>query len=170
MDGPAKQQLCIILWAALSFISWPVKAEILIGFVDIPYLIDKAPQAMDAAKRLESEFAPRQNKINGLKSELEQLHKQLQSGAAKPADLETEMHKLERQLKRHEQEFREQLNIRKNSEFKKIRVIVLEAINTFVRVNRYDLIVSDGVLYANDSVDVTGKILQNLEQLDRADQ
>ena len=29
-----------------------------IGFVDIPYLIDRAPQALEAEQRLEAEFAP----------------------------------------------------------------------------------------------------------------
>ncbi len=83
-------------------------------------------------------------------------------------DLEREAQKRERQIKRDEMEFREQLNIRKNSEFKKIRLIVLEAISKFAKVNNYDLIVSDGVLYATDTVDVTDRILQQLHRLENA--
>ncbi len=152
------------------FIMVPAQAQMLIGFVDIPYLIDKAPQAIDAAKRLESEFAPREEKIKQLKQDLKQVQSLIRDQEESDDEeriksLKLEAHKKERRLKLEEQEFREQLNIRKNSEFKKIRVIVLEAIAAFGKSKGYDLIVSDGVLYAKDSVDVTKKILQNLQRL-----
>jgi Skp family chaperone for outer membrane proteins len=44
---------------------------------------------------------------------------------------------------------------------------VLEAIKTFAAQNHYDLIVSDGVLYVKESVDITDKILKNLQKLNQ---
>ena len=76
--------------------------------------------------------------------------------------LEREVRGLERRIKRNEQDFREELNIQKNNEFKKVRVLVLEAIARFGKRNDYDLIVSDGVLYANKRIDVTERILESL--------
>ena len=44
-----------------------------IGFVDIPYLIDRAPQALEAERRLEAEFAPRQAELELQRAELARL-------------------------------------------------------------------------------------------------
>ena len=155
-----------------GLVSTPVAADDAgsrIGFVDIPYLIDQAPQALEAEQRLEAEFAPRQ-------VELEQQRSELAAMAAQLADLTNDMSEeersrldretrgLERRIKRSEQDFREELNIQKNNEFKQVRILVLEAIATFGKENDYDLIVSDGVLYADNSIDVTERILEYLSR------
>ena len=138
-----------------------------IGFVDIPYLIDEAPQSKAASIRLEREFAPRQEIIKEQKNELDQLTQELESGSVdstRRATLEREFRKTERRVKRDEQEFREELNIQKNQEFKQVRVYVLDAIATFAKRHGYDMIISDGVLFANKTVDVTDKVLFELQQ------
>ena len=138
-----------------------------IGFVDIPYLIDKAPQAVEAASRLEMEFAPRQESIKLQREELSDIQNRLETESLElsesdKGELERDARALERRLKRDEQDFREELSIQKNNEFKKVRILVLEAIARFGKDNNYDLIVSDGVLYANASIDVTETVLEYL--------
>lgn len=138
-----------------------------IGFVDIPYLIDRAPQALEAEQRLETEFAPRQRELEQQRSDLAELvammsDSTLELTEAAYAQLDRESRSLERRIKRSEQDFREELNIQKNTEFKNVRVLVLEAIAQFGEMHDYDLIVSDGVLYANKRIDVTERILESL--------
>ena len=138
-----------------------------IGFVDIPYLIDRAPQALEAERRLEAEFAPRQAELEMQREELSSLGARLSDPAGSLSDdereqLDREMRALERRIKRSEQDFREELNIQKNDEFKTVRVLVLEAIASFGKQHDYDLIVSDGVLFANERIDVTERILDSL--------
>ena len=140
-----------------------------IGFVDIPYLIDKAPQALEAEQRLETEFAPRQLELQQQRDELSSLNSKLNSSAleldeAERIRLDRESRTLERRIKRSEQDFREELNIQKNNEFKKVRILVLEAIAQFGKTHSYDLIVSDGVLFAAKRIDVTERILESLVQ------
>ncbi len=138
-----------------------------IGFVDIPYLIDRAPQALEAEQRLQSEFAPRQKELEVQRAELAELVAKLgdvtlELSEAELAQMDRESRSLERRIKRSEQDFREELNIQKNNEFKKVRILVLEAIAEFGEMHDYDLIVSDGVLYANKRIDVTERILETL--------
>lgn len=140
-----------------------------IGFVDIPYLIDRAPQALDAEQRLEAEFGPRQAELESQRAELAALSAKLSDASlelveTEIAQLDREVRGLERRIKRDEQDFREELNIQKNNEFKKVRILVLEAIAQFGEQQDYDLIVSDGVLYANKRVDVTERILESLSK------
>lgn len=138
-----------------------------IGFVDIPYLIDRAPQALEAELRLETEFAPRQAELEQQRASLAKLLAEIANTSreiseTELAQLDRESRGLERRIKRSEQDFREELNIQKNDEFKKVRILVLEAIGDFGREHDYDLIVSDGVLFANKRVDVTERILESL--------
>lgn len=140
-----------------------------IGFVDIPYLIDRAPQTLEAERRLESEFRPRQGELESQRAELAQLAARLgDSGLSlddmERARLDRETRGLERRIERDEQDFREELSIQKNTEFKTVRVLVLEAIARFGKRGDYDLIVSDGVLYANERIDVTERILESLSR------
>lgn len=138
-----------------------------IGFVDIPYLIERAPQALEAELRLETEFAPRQAELEEHRASLAKLtaklaNTSLELSETELAQLDRESRGLERRIKRSEQDFREELNFQKNDEFKKVRILVLEAIGDFGREHDYDLIVSDGVLFANKRVDVTERILESL--------
>ncbi|MFK8078633.1 MAG: OmpH family outer membrane protein [Granulosicoccus sp.] len=161
--------LCALFALAACCIS-PATAqgsESRIGFVDIPYLIDRAPQALEAELRLETEFAPRQAELEAQRAELAQLVAQLANSSleldeSELSQLDRKTRGLERRIKRSEQDFREELNIQKNDEFKKVRILVLEAIGEFGRKHDYDLIVSDGVLFANKRVDVTERILESL--------
>lgn len=143
-----------------------------VGFVDIPYLIEKAPQTIEAEKRLEAEFAPRQIELEEERSRLNELMARLSSDSelteVERSQIERESRGLERRIKRSEQDFREELNIQKNNEFKNVRVLVLEAIARFGKTHDYDLIVSDGVLYANERIDVTERILDALTKEDAA--
>lgn len=160
--------LAVLLWAVPGFTAAQDAAPLSrIGFVDIPYLIDRAPQALEAEQRLESEFAPRQRELERQRAELAAMSARLADSALSMDDenraqLDRETRGLERRIKRDEQDFREELNIQKNNEFKKVRVLVLEAIARFGKRHDYDLIVSDGVLYANERIDVTERILDSL--------
>jgi len=166
MGNRLTARIAIILLMAFAT-SAAIGADIKIGFVDIPFLIDEAPQAQAASSRLEREFAPRQEQIKEQKLELERLRDELEDttlDSAKRAFAEREYRKIERRMKRDEQEFREELNIQKNQEFKQVRVYVLDAIATFAKRHNYDMIISDGVLFANKTVDVTDKVLNELRQ------
>ena len=158
--------VAITLWV-LGPSSAQAEEGVRIGFVDIPYLIQEAPQAVEAERRLEAEFTPRQEelaaereRLNALSAELTDINSG--NSEADRLQLDREVRALERRIKRSEQDFREELNIQKNNEFKHVRERVLDAIARFGREHDYDLIVSDGVLYANKRIDVTERILDAL--------
>ena len=142
--------------------------ELKIGFVDIPYVIDQAPTAKAATARLEQEFKPRQQAIENDRAELKEKKEKLEKDdlvltKAQRVELDQDIRRIERSLKRDEQEFREDLNIQKNKEFKQVRASVIKAINKLAKDEQFDLILSDGVLYTSKRMDLTDKVLQYLE-------
>ena len=76
-----------------------------IGFVDIPYLIDRAPQALEAEQRLENEFAPRQEELEIQRAQLAELAARMADASlelpeAEISQLDRETRGLERRIKR----------------------------------------------------------------------
>ena len=84
---------------------------------------------------------------------------------------ETERRNTERSLREGQRELEtkqknvvEDLNLRRNEELGKLQRLLLQEVQTYARGSNYDLILSDGVLYANETYDVTAQVLTSLQQ------
>lgn len=139
-----------------------------IGFVDIAYLIDHSPQSLQARERLEAEFLPRQQELTELREERSRVESDSTGVDNEDSELlqrgERDIRSIERRIQRLEQAFREDLNIKRNNELKSVRTRVLESVAVFARQEGFDLILTDGVLFASASVDVTQRVLEQLRK------
>lgn len=143
-------------------------ADLKIGFVNVPKLLEKAPQAEKAKKELEKEFTPRDKKLAAEVKDIKQMEEKL----AKDAGImsEAERQKLERELvnrkrdaKRAQDEFREDFNLRRNEELGKLQREVFEAIQSLAKDEGFDLLLTDGVVYSSEQIDVTEKVSKKLQ-------
>jgi len=160
--------MCFVAWLSV-FGTVAVAAEMKIGFVNAARVLEEAPQADAARTRLEKEFSPRDKKLVDAQKKVRKLEEKLTRDGAIMS--ETERRKLEREilsqqreLKRGQEEFREDLNIRRNEAFDTLRRRVFEVINDIAKAEKYDLVISDGVVYANDRIDITGKVVDQLKK------
>jgi len=67
-----------------------------------------------------------------------------------------------RELKRSQDEFRDDLNIRKNEILKQVNIEIGNVIEALAKEEKYDLIIAQGVMFASDRVDITDTILKKL--------
>lgn len=146
-----------------------VLAETKIGFVNAARVLEEAPQADRARKALEKEFAPRDKAIVAMKNDLKKLEEKLSRDAAimsesKKRKLERDVLSQKREIKRKTEEFREDLNIRRNESFEKLRKRVFEVIVAIAGEKKFDLIVSDGVVYASKRIDITKEVVDQLKK------
>jgi len=161
----------LVLAAVVLFLWSPAWAEeIRIGFVNVARVLQQAPQAEQAKKRLEREFAPRDKRLVAMQKELKKLEEKLARDAAVMSDserrkLERDILAKQRELKRAREEFREDFNLRRNEELGKLQRQVFEAVKSLAKEENYDLLLTDGVVYASDRVDVTDKVLKRLKAL-----
>ena len=144
-------------------------AELKIGFVNAAKVLEQAPQADAARAALEKEFSPRDKSLLESQKETRNLESRLTRDGAIMS--ESERRKLERDIvsrkrdiKREQEEFREDLNIRRNESFDKLRRRVYEVIVDISKKEKYDLVVSDGVVYADNRIDITDKVVARLKQ------
>jgi outer membrane protein len=137
--------------------------QIKIGFVNVPRILENAPQAAQAKKDLEKEFAPRDKKLVSMQKQLQKIEeKMLTDGDVMSPSERQKMDRktvsLKRDARRAQEEFREDFNIRRNEELAKLQKVVFEAIQSLATEKNYDLLVTDGVVFASERVDVTADI------------
>lgn len=160
--------LFLLLGGLLLQIAVAQAAELKIGFVNAAQILDKAPQAELARSRLEKEFAPRDKSLVDAQKSLRSLEEKLARDSAVMGDserrnLERDIIAQQRELKRAQDEFREDFTIRRNEELGSLQRQVYEAIVSLAKEEQFDLIVNDGaVIYASEQVDITDQVLRRL--------
>ena len=138
-----------------------------IGFVNVGYLIDNSPQAEAATERLELEFQPRQREVAETRGLLEALRAEAadaEESHEQATELQRRIVEIERRLVRTEQAFREDLNIQRNIELRNVREKVLQSVADFANSQGFDVILTDGVVFASERIDVTERVLQQLRE------
>ncbi len=144
-------------------------AELKVGVVNEARILDASPQAEDAQKRLSKEFSGRKTKLQNRESELKRKEERM----AKDGDtlseqerrsLEKDIMSLHRELKREQDEFREDVSIRRSEELRKVQVQVVEAIQSVAKEEGLDLVMGHGLLNANPRLDVTDKVVDRLKR------
>jgi outer membrane protein len=143
--------------------------ELKMGYVNAARLLEEAPQAELATKRLKQEFAPREDDIVAVQRDLSQMEEELRRNG----DVMTEMQRRnmerdivasKRELRRIQDEFREDLNFRRNEEIGKLQELVKQVIERMGKEEDYDLILFEGIAFANKKIDLTDKILERLNE------
>ncbi len=145
-------------------------AEIKIGFVNAAQVLEHAPQAKAAGDMLDKEFAKREAELVVSQKHLKTVEEELLRDGSELDDdqrtsLEREVVARRREIKRAQDDFREDFNLRRNQELKKLQKEIRKVILEMAKEDKFDLIVSDGVVYANKSVDVTKSVLKRLGEL-----
>jgi outer membrane protein len=143
-------------------------AELKIGVVNVPRLLEEAPQAKTAMQALQDEFAPRQREIVAQTKDLKGKEEKLGRDGAVMAEnerrtFEKDLRDGQRDVQRKQNEYVEDLNLRRNEELGKLQRSLLQEVQTYAKSSGYDLILGEGVLYRNDSIDITAQILSALQ-------
>lgn len=157
-----------ILIALLFTVSFAYAGQ-KIAFVNQAKLLQKAPQAESARSKLQKEFAKRDKSLVSLQKKIQSSATKLQKDAAilsasELNKLKRKITLLRRDLERDKAAFKEDLSIRQNEELVKLQKSVLKSIQTIAKKENYDLIISDGVIYASKQIDITDKILAQLKK------
>jgi outer membrane protein len=80
------------------------------------------------------------------------------------ARLERDVMNMRRELKRDSDEFRDDVNFRRNEEFAKIQKMIVEAIQSIAAEQKYDLVLGEGVIFASKAVDITDLVIDRLKK------
>ena len=157
----------ILLGVMLIFSAQLVSAvELKIGFVNTERVFRESAPAVRASKKLEKEFAARDQDIQKLAKQFRDLQGHLEKenvtmSEADRRNKERDLANLNRDLQRAQREFREDLNVRQNEERAAFQDRVNKAIGDLAEREKYDLILQEAV-FASTRIDITDKVLRSL--------
>ena len=151
--------------ALLSFAAGAL-AEGKIGFVNSQKILNDAPQAARAKKKIEKDFEKRDQELQRIAKQLQGMQENLDKNAVTMAESdrrtkEREFADLNRDFQRKQREFREDLSQRQNEEMAAIFERVNKIIKQIAEAEKYDVIFQEAV-YANPRIDITDKVIKAL--------
>ena len=137
-----------------------------IGFVNLDRILRDAPAAVAAQKKIEAEFARKDQEIGKLAEQLKKLEDTMQKNGPTMADgdrrtKERELGELGRELQRRQRDFREELNQRRNEELSGVLEQANRAVRQIAEAEKYDMVFQEAV-WVNPRIDITEKVIKAL--------
>ena len=158
-----------VLAVMATLIGVPAVAEIKVGVLDFGRLMDESPQGKALIETLRTEAAGKQRELQGQATSLQAKRDKLVKDRAtmtpdQISRAEKELRDGERDLGRRQQEINDDFNARRNEEMTKLQRTLIEEVRSFSKAQNFDLVVTDGVIYATQTLDITPGVLSALQQ------
>lgn len=142
--------------------------ETRIGFVSSERIMSESAAAKAANAKIEKEFSGRSKELRKLRAKVKETASKLDRDL--PVISESERLKRQRDLtdldkdfRRKQRAFREDLNQRKNEEIAVVVNRASKAIKRIAKSEKYDIILQDAI-YFSPRVDITEKVLKELSK------
>jgi outer membrane protein len=148
------------------FVAGEAAAELKVGYVNTQRIFRDAPAAQKAGKKLEGEFAKRDQDLQRMAKQLQGLQENLEKNSVTMAETERrakekEFAELSREFQRRQREFREDLNLRQNEENAAVIEKANKAIKQIAEAEKFDLILQD-VVWVSPKLDITDRVVKAL--------
>ena len=153
---------------SILFVAGEAAAELKVGYVNTQRIFRDAPAAQKAGKKLEGEFAKRDQELQKMAKQLQGLQENLEKNSVTMAETERrakekEFGELSREFQRRQREFREDLNLRQNEENAAVIEKANKAIKQIAKADKYDLILQD-VVWVSPKLDITDRVIKALAE------
>jgi outer membrane protein len=121
---------------------------------------------------LQSDLDRREKELRSQADKLKRLEQKLQKDGAGMSSserkkLERDILSRQRKLKNARDEARDELALRQSEERNKLMRKVAEVVKAIGKEGGFDLILTDGVAYASEKVDISGEVLSRLKKAGR---
>ncbi|MEL0084158.1 MAG: OmpH family outer membrane protein [Gammaproteobacteria bacterium] len=164
---PLTKSVIALLLAVSAF---SAQAETKIGYLDAAALLQNSPQARAVQERLRKAFEPRSKELQAQAEKLQKSTDEFQKNGLLLSEdqrkkKERDLLSGQREFKNAKEAFEEDFRLRQNEELGGLRSKLMEAVDKFGKANGYDLIVTEGVVFASSGIDVTDQVLKVLKEL-----
>lgn len=156
--------------AALALAATHVEAadQIKIGVVNLERVLREAVPAIKAQKKLEKEFAAREQEMQKVSKQVKDLQVSLEKENVTMTESERrvkeqELARLSLDFQRMQREFREDANLRRNEELASVFERANKVVQEIATTEKFDLILQDAV-YISPRIDITDRVIKALAE------
>jgi outer membrane protein len=163
----SKLQWFAVLSMVLCAAAGPASAQNKLGFVNLDRILRDAAPAQRAQKKIEAEFAKREQELGRSAEQLKRLQDTLEKNSmtmpeSERRNREREFNDANREFQRKQREFREDLNTRRNEELSGILERANRVVRQIAENEQFDIIFQEAV-FASPRVDITDKVIRALD-------
>ncbi|WP_446831577.1 OmpH family outer membrane protein [Candidatus Foliamicus sp.] len=131
-----------------------------IGFVSLDALTVESPQGREENERISEIFEPRQRELNAKQTRLEELSESYERdsetmGTEQLRSAEREIIALRREIQQLSQALQEDFQLEQDTSRRDLGITFLSHVRQVAEENEYDLILTGGVVYYSDAVNIT---------------
>jgi outer membrane protein len=140
------------------------------GVINIRQAIASTAEGKQAGTELQSQFSARQNELENMNKQINDLRQRLDAGRGKISDeesarLQRQGEVLARQLQRKQDEYQEDVNAAQAEVFDRVGRKMVDVLDRYARENGYVVILDSSaqntpILFASTNVDVTQEIVR----------
>ncbi|WP_225907045.1 OmpH family outer membrane protein [Methyloradius palustris] len=160
-----KKLLPCLLILAFTSITAVAKADVTkMGYVQIDKIM-QSPISLEAGKKLQNEFSPRNADLDKLKKQIADKQASMDKDLATMSETDRrkrsqELSTMQIDFERKQRELSEDFNQRKNEEMSNLQDRVNKAVATVAANEGYDLIFYGSAAYVGKDADITDKIIK----------
>jgi outer membrane protein len=148
----------------------PAAGATKIGVINIRQAIAGTAEGKQAGAELQSQFAPRQNELEGMNKQISDVRQRLDAGQGKISQeeqsrLTRQGELLTRQLQRKQDEYQEDVNAAQGEVFDRIGRKMVDVLDRYARENNFTAIFDSSaqntpILFASTNIDITQDIVR----------
>ena len=159
----------LIAAATAGVIGSGIASDIKISVVNTEKILRESHPAIQAQKKIEQEFIPRDEEIKKMAAQAKTLQDRLEKSGLTIEDnerrnLERNLANLSREYQRAQRQMREDLSVRQNEEYNIILDRTNRVISKIAELEKYDLILQlQDSVYRSQRIDITDKVIKVLE-------
>jgi outer membrane protein len=144
-----------------------------IGVINVRQAIASTAEGKQAGAELQSQFAPRQNELEGLNKQINDLRSRMEAGSKLSPEEQTRLQRegetKARQLQRKQDEYQEDVNAAQADVFDRIGRKMVDVLDRYARENGFIVILDTSaqntpILFASTNIDVTQDIVKLFDQ------
>jgi len=142
--------------------------DLKIGVVNLERVLREAVPAINAQKKLEKEFAAREQELQKASKQIKDLQAALDKENAALSESERrakeqDLARMNLDYQRMQREYREDANLRRNEELASVFERANKVVQEIATTEKFDLILQDAV-YISPRIDITDKVIKALAE------
>lgn len=164
--------LKIILIALLTLMSQGVMAasgDLKIGFVNVEKLLAQSPQVNAVNAAMAERFGGKKQELEALEKEIKAMQDEYKRNEL--VMTEDKLNELKKKLiakvqmfKQKETTLGQEVSTMRSQELAKLQKSVSDIINGIAKKDKYDLVISEGVVFASEKLDITDAVLKEMKK------
>lgn len=148
-------------------------ADYTIAVIDANRVVEQSPQYDAAGAALQREIGEREKALREQQDEISKLQEKLERDGPLMSEeeiqrLQNDIRSRQRRLKYAQVEFQEDFSLRQNELRTKLVKQVQEAVVELAKEKDIDLILSEGVVYFSERIDLSDEVIERLKKRYRA--